>query len=158
MKASVSALTTATAPDRLTETPPEIAALIPTAARLSLLLAVTETPWKPPIVPGPTPGWFSAAPLGEGSEPFFTRLCERPLASEALSVTIFAARLPSEISSRSFAVEAPASSSSHSLAASFEDLRAMYSPPSISPPMGAPPPALYMTGSPAVKAASPVSV
>ena len=64
---------------------------MPTAARLSLLLAVTETPWKPPIVPAPTPGWFSAAAFGDGSSPFLTMLWERPVASDALSVTIFAA-------------------------------------------------------------------
>ncbi len=74
----MSALSTLTEPLRLTATDPEAPALIATAAMLSLLVAVTATPWKPDWLEAETEAGFSAEALAEGSSPFLTMLCERP--------------------------------------------------------------------------------
>ena len=86
IQASVVIPSTLTAPDRLTATDPEAPPLKPTAAMLSLFIAVTATPWKPPFVDVETVGWFSDEASADGIAPVSTRLCERPVAVLASSV------------------------------------------------------------------------
>src|SRR6266568_1696880 len=80
IEAEVWAVTTATAPERLTATLPEMPALTPTTARSSLLVAVTATPLNAAgsslavMLRGPD---SLASPAGMA--PDLTRVCDLPV-------------------------------------------------------------------------------
>src|ERR1700680_1590940 len=78
MCAFVVALMVSTAPPTPMLTPPLIAALTPTVAMLSLLVAVTAAPRKLGAVPGAIVRGPVADASADGESPCLTRLCEGP--------------------------------------------------------------------------------
>ena len=90
MWAEVWMFSTFTTPARFTAAVPLKPKLIPKAPMLSLLLAVTATPWKPESTPSSMARGPSALASPDGVRPDGTMLCDLP-AFEPGSVSVISA-------------------------------------------------------------------